>query len=192
MHQLRVPSAIVLIAVAALANAQSEELNHSSHYWRGFFGQSAIILGSEDVREAFGLGYGYGRPEPRLRRGSVTAQLVYEGYYEQSSSVEKYDVGHLHTYSFGVLGYGRWFWPKDKQGRGMFFDLGWGFQYANQSSHDLDSQVNSTPTTGFGATFPVGERDFLIGLSLLHISNGGTKKPNRGQNQLLVTFGVRF
>jgi hypothetical protein len=62
----------------------------------------------------------------------------------------------------------------------------------SHASFDLDSQVNSTPVMGVGALFPVGNREFLLEGGLLHISNGGTKKPNRGQNQFILTLGVRF
>lgn len=101
-------------------------------------------------------------------------------------------MGNVDTYAIGGLAYGRWFWPHDELDRKMFFDLGWGFQYASHPTFDLDTRINSTPILGFGALFPMGPREFLLSLRLLHISNGGTDKPNRGQNEILLIMGVRF
>jgi hypothetical protein len=191
MYNRRVLASFVLISIHSLVFGQSDPINHSAHYMFGFAGQSAIVLGSQDSRVAFGFDYGYGRPEPRFQRGSVLAQIVYEAYYDQSSGLPLAG-SNLHTDALGGLGIGRWFWPRDSQNRSMYFDLGWGFQYANHPSFDLDTKWNSTPITGFGALFPTGSREFMVGVRYLHISNGGTDKPNRGQNQILFTIGVKF
>lgn len=183
---------LAIACVTATAFCEQEPLNRSSKYAYGLAGRSQSILGSEDERVGFGFGVAWGKPEPRFGRGSVLAQLVSDVYFDQTSSQDRFDSTKSHTFAFGNLWYGRWFWPQDKEHRGFYADLGWGAQYANLITHDLDSHLNSTPMLGVGSRFPMGDRDFMIGLRYLHISNGGTYKPNRGQNQIYFMIGVRF
>jgi len=172
--------------------AQSEPKNHGSKYLYGFYGKSIGWLGSEEVRVGGGVGYAVGKPEPRFAWGRITAQVVYEGYVNHTWGMSSYKGHDVNTIGVGALAYGRWFWPKDSAGRGMYADLGWGLQYANHPTHDLDLKVNSTPVVGIGGLFPAGKREYMIGLRYLHVSNAGTKEPNQGQNQFYLLFGVRF
>lgn len=157
----------------------------------GFYGQSALVLGSEDSRLGGGLAIGYGKPEPRFRYGSIPAQLVVEGYVDRTISLLKRKPSP-DTNSVGTLVYSRWRWNLNEHGWGMYLDLGWGLQYSSQPSVDLDNHLNSTPMLGFGGTFRFGTQEFLAGIRVLHISNGGSNKPNQGQNQIFLTLGVRF
>jgi len=158
----------------------------------GFLGQGQLIFGSQDPRYGGGILFGYGRPEPRFQLGQIPAQLVYEGYADETRSPGAGGESPNETFAVGVLGLSRWRWPLDKNGNGVYVDLGWGLQFANQATIDLDSELNSTPVLGFGGTFKSGTQEYMIGLRYLHISNAGFKKPNDGQNELLLTFGVRY
>ncbi|AIE85440.1 hypothetical protein OP10G_2072 [Fimbriimonas ginsengisoli Gsoil 348] len=180
-----------LFALLSGALAEDRPLNHPSKYLYGFTGQSVAFLGSEDIRYGFGVGLGFGKPEHRFRFRTLPAQLVYEGYVDRTTSRFAYTRVRS-TWAVGGLVYSRWFWPQDKQGRSMYGDFGWGLQYTTATSRDLDITLNSTPMIGFGGIFPGGRRDYLIGLRLLHISNGGVKKPNQGQNQFFLTIGIRY
>jgi len=150
------------------------------------------MLGSEDVRGGYALSYGYGRPEPKFRAGQIPAQLVYEGYVNHTQSAGVDPIRGDDTFAYGALAYSRWRWPLDKNGNGIYFDLGWGLQYASHPTVDLDTHINSTPIAGIGGAFKSGNREYLIGLRLMHISNGGTDRPNFGDNQLMLTFSIRI
>ncbi|MDR3692042.1 MAG: acyloxyacyl hydrolase [Fimbriimonas sp.] len=182
-----------VFALPALGKCDvSDSTNGPSHYVNLFYGQDQLVLGSEDQRYGGGIGYAYGRPEPRFQRGRITGQLIYEIYgdHTQSSGV---DGKHSEpTVAVGSLAYARWRWPIDAAGNGVYAELGWGFQLANRSTVDLDSQLNSTPVTGFGGTFKVGKQELTLGLRYLHISNAGLRGHNFGQNELLILAGVRY
>lgn len=162
-----------------------------STYFSVFGGHSIAILGSEDPRIGFGFSVGYGRSEPRFAFRSIDAQLVFEGYYEHSSSNGASGHGPNHTEAIGALAYARYRWPMYKKA-GAYFTVGWGLQYANQNTVDLDSKFNSTPMVGFGVTWDTGKGEGSIGLRLLHISNAGTVGDNQGQNQLFLVYSWRF
>lgn len=182
---------MALIPVLALAQ-DAEPSNHSSHYVNGWFGKSFGLLGSEEVRVGGGIGYAVGRREPHFRWGKTRGQIVYEGYFDRTWGTSGYRLGRENTYAIGVLGYGRWFGPQDNAGRRVYFDAGWGFQYANRATRDLDLQWNSTPVFGIGEVLPAGGHDYTIGLRILHISNAGIREPNQGQNQFYLMLGLRY
>jgi hypothetical protein len=184
-----------LFAIPVLCNASDGDpnpLTAPSHYVTGFFGQSEIIFGSEDGRFGGGLSYAYGHPEKRFQLGQIPAQLVYEGYVDHTQSDGGSGFPANATLAFGGLGYARWRWPVDRIGNGVYLDFGWGLQFANRPTLDLDSRLNSTPVLGFGGVYKDGHKEYLIGLRLLHISNGGTVRPNYGQNELFLTLGFRY
>lgn len=174
-----------------MAAAEDLPRNHPSRYLYGFVGQSLTTLGSEDVRYGFGIGMGYGKPDRRFRFRSIPAQLVYEAYLDRTTSRFRY-APHRSTYALGGLVLARWFWPRNEKGWGMYGGIGMGLQVAEFRTRDLNSTINSTPVLDIGGTFESGSREYLVGLRLLHISNAGTRGPNQGQNQLLLTLGVRF
>ena len=176
---------------AALADDTDPRVT-SSHYFMGFFGQSEIIFGSEDGRFGGGFSYAYGRPEKRFQMGEIPAQLVYEVYIDHTQSDGGAGFPPNYTLATGVLGYSRWRWPMDKDGNGMYADLGVGLQAATRPTLDLESVVNSTPVGDIGGVYKDGHREYLIGLRFLHISNAGFVKPNYGQNEVFLTLGVRY
>jgi len=179
-----------VFCVAAADNVDS--VTKPSHYITGFFGQSEMIFGSEDGRFGGGIGYGFGRPEKRFQMGKIPAQLVVEGYIDHTQSDGGSGFPPNSTFAAGGLAFARWRWPMDKDGNGVYADLGWGMQLANRPTLDLDSRLNSTPVCGFGGAYRDGDREYLIGLELLHISNAGTVRPNYGQNELFFTMTVRY
>lgn len=186
----------VLIAASCLSFADGPipdkpKLSVPSYYFGIFGGQSMTILGSEDRRTGFGVSLGYGRPEPRFHVRGVQSQLVYEGYYEHSSSRGASGFGPNQAESFGVLAYGLWRWPPRK-GLGVYATLGWGLQYSNRTSVDLDSKINSTPMAGLGVSWDTGKGEGSIGVRFVHISNAGLVGRNQGQNQLYLVYGWRF
>jgi Lipid A 3-O-deacylase (PagL) len=186
----------LLLMLCALGLADNRDprlkiLVAPSYYFNIFGGQSLTILGSEDKRTAIGFGVGYGKPEPRFAMPRVGAQLVWEGYYDHSGSPGIRNDRPNQAESLGVLAYGRWRWPQ-KRGLGAYATLGWGIQYANQTSRDLDSKINSTPMIGFGVSWNTGQGEGSLGIRLLHISNAGLVGENQGQNQLFLVYGWRF
>lgn len=185
-----------LIAMASLALAddplpRQTKLNAPSTYLNIFGGQSMTILGSEDRRTGFGLGIGFGRPEPQFRIRGIRSQLVCEAYYDHTSSRGASGFGPNQADSFGLLAYGLWRWPK-KRGLGLYATAGWGLQYTNRTSVDLDSKINSTPMLGLGVSWDTGGGEGSIGLRFVHISNAGFVGRNQGQNQLYVVYSWRF
>ena len=182
---------VILLITSAMV-ARADERTAKTHYFGAFFGQSQLILGSEDRRTGGGFSYAYGRPEPQFKWKSIPAQLVIEGYTDHTHSHGVDTERSNDTLSYGVLTYGRWRWPVTKRRVGIYFDLGVGLQYANRSTSDLDSRINSTPMMGFGGVFQFGSQELLLGVRFLHISNAGTDKPNKGQNQLFITAAVRY
>ena len=188
-------AACILFLSILVSGALADDIelrNASSHYLMLFYGESAMIFGSEDVRVGGGLAYAYGQPEKRFTRGAISGQLVSELYgdYTQSNGSQGYPPDW--SIAFGGLAYARWRWPVDQHGNGLYADLGWGLQYANKPTLDLESQFNSTPVGGVGAFFKYADRECLVGFRYLHISNAGFKPPNYGQNEMFFTVGVRY
>jgi len=169
-----------------------DPLTKPSHYVIGFFGQSETILGSEDGRFGGGLGFAYGQPEKRFSLKGLPAQLVYEGYFDRTQSPGGSGYPPNSTLAIGALSYARWRWPVDEKGNGVYADLGWGLQFANRPTLDLDTRLNSTPVLDIGGTYRDGHIEYLIGIRYLHISNAGTDRPNFGQNEFFLTLGFRY
>lgn len=164
-----------------------------SWYLAGFVGQAAQILGTSDIRTGFGFLVGYGRPEPKFRFRTIPAQIVYELYYNTTTSPGVDKTPPNRTFAVGGLVIARFRWPVDKIGNGIYGDIGWGLQYADHPTIDLDSRLNSTPVFGVGGTFPqTNGNEFMLGVRWLHASNAGTKKPNNGQNEFYLVVGIRF
>jgi hypothetical protein len=155
-------------------------------------GRTQKILGSAEIRGVAGFSVGLGKDEPKFRFGKIPAQLVWEAYRYGTDLQSAPGASPTRTWNFGGLAIARYRWPMDAYGNGMFFDLGFGVQFVNRVTFDLQSTINTTPMLGFGGVFKSGNDEVLIGLRLLHISNGGRVKPNRGDNILFLTFGIRF
>lgn len=180
----------VLLMLSGLAVAQEDFRERPSWYVGGFIGQSAIVLGAEDIRQGGGLAIAYARPEPRFRFRQVKAQIVFEGYIDRLTSVN--EPTSPNTKAAGFLTMARWHGRRDQYGQGFYFDLGWGFQFADKRTIDLDSRFNSTPVIDVGTTFPMGRQELMIGLRFLHASNAGLVGRNQGSNQFFLTAGIRF
>jgi hypothetical protein len=184
--------ALSLCAPCVVFADDQDPLITPSHYLMGFFGQSATILGSEDGRFGGGVSYAFGQPEKRFYMKGIPAQLVYEGYIDHTQSDGGGGIPANSTMAVGALSYARWRWPIDRDGNGVYADLGWGLQFADRTTLDLDSRLNSTPVLDFGGTYKEGNHEYLIGIRYLHISNAGTVRPNYGQNEFFFTLGVRY
>ncbi|MCG9893996.1 MAG: acyloxyacyl hydrolase, partial [Fimbriimonadaceae bacterium] len=92
----------------------------------------------------------------------------------------------------GMIALARWAQTYEN-GRGTFFEAGWGALYTDTLSPDISSKYNSVPTLGLGFWLPTDSGTvWQTTIRLMHISNGGIQPPNRGQNQLQVLVGVRF
>lgn len=186
-----------VLALAGSASAtdldvKMRSLVAPSYYFNLFGGTSLIVLGSEDKRTGIGVGFGYGRPEPKFRWRDTPAQLVWEVYYDHSSAPAFRNDPPNQTESFGLLAYGKWRWPPNKKGVGYYMTAGWGLQYSNRTTRDLDSKINSTPMIGIGVAWDTGNGEASLGLRFLHISNAGLVGNNKGQNQLHVVYSWRF
>ncbi len=179
------------VGLASEESALPSKLDVPLYYFNVFGGQSMTILGSEDRRTGFGVGLGYGRREPRFHVKGLTSGLVYEAYYDHTSSRGASGFPPNEAESFGVLAYGLWHWQASKK-FGIYGTAGWGLQYTNRTSVDLDSKINSTPMVGLGVTWGMGKTEAAIGLRVLHISNAGFVGNNQGQNQLYLVYSLRF
>lgn len=184
---------LALVCLGAIGQTEQSSFK-DSRYLTTFLGQSLLVLGSEDRRVGGGLGFGYGRPEPKFRWKNIPAELVWSGYTDRTTSNGSRDVHGINTYAYGILATSRWRPKPSWNGWGTYFDFGWGIQYANRTSHDLDSKWNSTPLIGAGVRSRYGENgeEFTFGVSWFHISNAGFVKPNRGQNQICLVAGIRY
>jgi hypothetical protein len=159
---------------------------------RVFIGQSLLMLGAEDIRDGAGIGFNYTVPYKRLRYHSTPAELELEGYFHATHSGGASGKPENDTNAFGILGVGRWAGMRIF-GTPTYLELGWGLQYADKRSVDLDSRLNSTPTLGIGFILHAsrGQRAYL-GLRLMHVSNAGFVGRNQGQNHFLGTLSVKF
>lgn len=152
--------------------------------------RSLLMLGTRDSREGVSFAISHAQPEPRFRSGSRPAELVWEGYYQYTRSRKPLTDYPRYTEAVGVLAIARYRWERGAMAQ--FFEIGWGLQYANRATVDLESRWNSTPMAGFGLSWKTRGDEFLIGIRVLHISNAGTRGSNNGQNQLQMMAGYRF
>jgi hypothetical protein len=181
----------ILAACCAAALRAHAETGEQTRYITGFYGRSQLILGSEDPRHSGGIAYGIGWPNRRLRFRSIPARLVLEGYYEHSESPGASGLGPDRSDAFGALAYAHYQWPK-RGGVGVYANIGWGLQWADHRTVDLDSQLNSTPVFGLGLAIDTHPGQMMVGFRLLHLSNAGLLGDNQGQNQLFFTLGFQF
>ena len=155
-----------------------------------FGGSNKHFLGSEDNRRSGGVGLYALRPEPRLRWGTLAGQVRYEVDYMISTSPGPYEFDPDRTDALGVLALYRL--SRYRRGQGVYAEAGIGLQYSSQASHDLPLQFNTTPTGGLGYRFRAADRPLELGVRYFHVSNGGRRAPNGGQNWLLFTASLAF
>ena len=154
--------------------------------------KSQLFLGSEDPRHGFGLSFGVGRNDPKLKWGNKQGELVWEGYYLETSSTAIDNFPAETTLSWGILATARYRW-QIAPGTNFFSDAGFGFQWVNHISEDLRLANNTTPTLGIGMEFnSKNNKAWLFELRLLHVSNGGRTNPNPGQNMLQFIVGLKY
>jgi hypothetical protein len=174
-------------SATAPASTPGEDHNTIS----AFFGKSFIVFGSSEVRWGGGISYSYSKHEPRFDSRIGAGHLVVEGYYDNTvgngQRAPAWD-----SDAVGFLYYGRWYARSPVTKPRPFFDLGWGFQYADRPTHDLPSEINSTPMGDLGVSFPYGKDALSLSVRWLHISNAGFVSPNRGQNQLYLMLGYSY
>ena len=161
-----------------------------SWYITVFGGTSAKILGTQDIRSNYGLAVGWAKPEPRFKWRHGPANLVLEGYYEHSVGEPARGRSERSFDALGFIAYARF--RVVEKSYALYFDIGEGIQFATVESYDLDTKINSSPMIGAGIGIRQGGQETLVGLRILHLSNGGVRRPNRGQNQVLFTVSVRF
>jgi len=183
-----IPLATTLGAALALASPAQPDSR-----WMGwvFGGRSVQVLGGEDTRYILGGAVQYVAPHPRLRFRRQPGDLVLEAYGHSSHSRGASQQPPNVSNSYGLLAMGRYTrdWGTQKQ---VFFELGWGFQYANRRTVDLSGRLSSTPTVGAGMVFDWAGQQWNVALRIQHVSNAGFEGNNQGQNQLLGMVGVRF
>jgi hypothetical protein len=150
-------------------------------------GPSIVLLGGWERRVAALVGYSTWKPEPKIEHklGNHIQQVwtFYGMFHEGQDS--RWD--YTPTFSAGfTYGY-RKAWA-DSSGRGFAYQLYWGFMIDDKTSHDLPSTVNSTPGMTFTWMRPLGAKNLNANLQWMHVSNGNTQQPNRGENFFLLTL----
>ncbi len=182
-------AAIVLVAVCGVSVAGAQDgsgVSPKAHYLGVDSVRSVLILGSDDSRSGYGISYGYGKPDRGLKCVFGKGERVSEVYLERTHSRGVNTDKANDTYALGGMVIAR-YWH-----RHTYFDAGFGIQLENKTTNDLTNNLNSTPMLGGGMVFNSGGRSYLLGFRFLHISNGGTRQPNPGQNQLVINFNLRY
>lgn len=178
-----------LSLLPAISPAQQSFLKPA---WYGsiFVGHSYRILRSQDIRTDYGFGFAWQKLEPHFKWRHGPAQLVIEGYYQHSNGQQFGTTRGQVTEAIGAIWYARFrFFSR---GLNLYGDIGEGVQLSTSESRDLGTRLNSTPMLGGGFSIRQGDREILIGLRLMHLSNGGLNAINRGQNQALIYTSFRF
>lgn len=159
----------------------------------GFAGKALVpFLGSEDPRSTYGFGLGIAFPGMRrMRYRTFVPETILQIYYQRSTSPGASEQPPNGTDAFGVLMLSRYTTPR-RAGTALYLDLGIGFQYADQRTVDLSGRGNFTPTVGLGLSYKDRDVEWTLGARLFHISNAALQGNNQGQNQLMLTVGVRF
>lgn len=165
----------------------------SAHYLKVFGGQSSLILGTQDRRQMMGVEYGYAKPDPRLTLRGYPAQMVYELKFDYSRSSGNFPEDPKSDLAIGTIFYSHSEFPY-KASTGYYLDWGGGAEWLNHTSRDLPLCFDGALMVGAGyfTPMPGSTNKVLIGIRYFHISNGGRKYPNFGQNQLQLTLGVKL
>lgn len=190
MHRLARPLGLALLIVLA-SSSYSQGQDRQKWAIHAGYTHSATILGSRDQRRGMLFGLQRSNPEPRMRWRAVDGEIVYEAYAQLHHGGDLFEFESDVTLAAGILVLGRWSKRYDN-GAGTFFELGWGLQVQDRSTHDLNARLNSTPVAGLGGFFPVAGSTMQITLRAIHISNAGSVPPNLGQNQMQLLVGLRF
>lgn len=162
-----------------------------NYYTLGYSVRSQLILGSEDQRSGGGFSLAVGRKDPKLRSGNVPGEFIWEAYFMNTTSEGVNGDPPNSSASLGVLASGRWRW-EFRPDMNFFGDVGFGIQWLNHTSYDVPLAFNTTPSFAFGMEFKTKGGAVMAGARLLHVSNGGRKLPNPGQNLLQWFIGFRY
>ncbi|HVL39184.1 MAG TPA: acyloxyacyl hydrolase [Fimbriimonadaceae bacterium] len=151
-------------------------------------GHSVVFMGSEDHRTGGMLSIQWEQEWGQLDYRSRPGVLVLEGYLNRTRSFGEGRSPADTTNSYGLLALARFYsgWRGSIRG---FLELGWGAQYTERRTEDLDVRLNSSPVFGGGYEWRNG---LMLGLRFLHVSNAGFGKRNQGQNQLWLMVGSRL
>lgn len=181
--RLRITFTAIFLLVPLVAGAQEGK------WYLHIRGGKALepFLGSEDPREFLSVGMSYARPDPRLRFRRHLAEFVMEAQFERSHSHGASGQPANYTDSVGIAAAARYRW-----GKNFFLDIGWGLQYSDQRTVDLNSRLNSTPFVGGGLSFRHRGSEYLVGARFFHLSNAGLEGDNQGSNQLGFFLAVQF
>ena len=187
----RVPNRrfVVVLAFLLLSTATFAQSAHWRVSASALFGQD--WLGSEDTRRGALYSVAYGRPEPRLHFWGYDAEMDLEAYFMFTKGGADFIAGPNSSFHYGLLLVGRYYQHYAKTLR-AFVEGGWGLQYTNRLTHDIDSLWNSTPMIGAGFIVPMRGDELMVSLRYFHISNGGTAGDNEGLNFFQLSAGLRF
>jgi hypothetical protein len=184
-------ASVALFATVSSSQAQSKR----KLVIEGFAGNSlGRFLGSEDHRIARGFGVGTTLNAPRkLTIKGTSPDLILLGYRHRSTTQGFYGHPPNGTDAYGILGLSRYQLGKRVNGVAWYGEIGFGFQLFDQATIDQSSTWSFSPTFGLGTSiYDSREREFYVGVRFFHLSNAGLRGNNKGQNQLLLTMGVRL
>lgn len=148
-------------------------------------------LGSEDLRRGTYYALQYSVQEPRFTFRGSDAQMVLEAYYQFTKGGTQPNADPNKVNAIGGLVLAR-YWRQFPQTLPTYFEVGMGVQLNDRVTTDINSYLNTTPVVGVGLIASIGGQEFLLGLRFFHISNGGTRRPNQGQNQLHFHIGAKI
>lgn len=148
------------------------------------------ILGSTEKREGFYVALGRARPNQRLSSSWLDGQLLYEAAFDVNRSSFNKSIHPSDRAGFTFDAVARTS-PRRWRGFRPFAEVGFGLYFTNVS-RDLNVEINSSPSVGFGVGFGRDGRDVILDVRLRHASNGGIHAPNRGQNMIQFSLSFRF
>jgi len=157
----------------------------------GTMGWTWLVLGAQDLRKEWGFTYDMVKPDKRLSFRQNRAELVTEITAQVSTGRRPLHPDNIQR-NLGLLYLGRY--EQGQQGHARsYWEAGWGLEYVNRESGDLNFRFNSTPTLGIGYIKPLGNgNELYAAFRYHHISNAGVKRPNQGQNWVQFMVGYRF
>ena len=133
----------------------------------------------------------FSHPEPRFHIWNYNAEFDIEGYYMFTKGGARFLAGPNSSHHYGLLFIDRYYQHMSGEVR-TFLEGGWGVQYTNRLTHDIDSMWNSTPMLGAGFVVPVQGKELMFTVRYFHISNAGTQGGNEGLNFFQVLVGLRY
>lgn len=157
----------------------------------GSIGRSLLILGSEEDLMGVMLGLQYEVPRARLRFWRADARPVVEVNYQNLTGGPNDGTPNGRLVTGGILGLARFRSPLEGE-TAWVTGLGWGLQYGDRATRDLDSRLNSTPVVELGLSMGKPTREVLLMVRFLHVSNAGLKGSNQGQNQTYIYVAIRM